>query len=275
VNLYPSAAYTLVINWAVGVALTVAVADTEAGLIRDHPLVGRRLSARVVPSMGMAGLAAPFLLNVPIRSLPPIWILLSVPLMLPFAWLSWRWSRNWIGHQPAAKRRRNGLWAITAGMIGLIASWAVAVHALTPAWKGVIPLAVFAAGVALPGSLTTFSIMSLTAGLPAEVPGGKTQGVAEVAGAGFLINCLVLPNVAGGWLDSGASWPGTARLLVLGWVACSLAIPGSILILRLWWRRMPDAWFMPVAAVSALAGQMMANLLIFGFPGLVPPVQWG
>lgn len=271
---YADATYALVITWAVGTALTVAIADTEMGMIRDHPLYGRRLAGRVVPLMALVGLLSPFLLPGRRGPLPSTWILVSIPLMLPFAWLSWRWSRTWIGRWPAARRRQSGIWAVVAGILGLIPSTLLSIYGLDPAWRGVVPMAIFTAGIALPGSLTNFTILALTAGLPAEVPAGPAQGMAEVAGGGLLINLLVLLDVVSTWFQTGSTWPAGARWLVVGWQACAVAVPGLILLLRLVWRKMPDAWFMPVALGFALAGQWMAYLLIFQFPGLVPPVEW-
>jgi len=98
--------------------------------------------------------------------------------------------------------------------------------------------------------------------------------MAEVAGGGLLINLLVLTNVASAWFQTGSEWPVGAAWLVVGWQVCAVVVPGLILLLRLWWRRMPDAWFMPVALGFALAGQWMAYPLIFQFPGLIPPVEW-
>lgn len=268
-----AATYALVIHWAVGVAAGVAVADTEHGLIRDHPLYGRRLSGRVVPVMAVLGLAVPLLLGASLGALPPTWIVISIPLMLPFAWLSWRWSRTWIGRHLAATRRRLGIWTVIAGLLGVIPSSLIAIHQMEPEWRSVIPLAIFAGGVALSGSLTNLSIMALTAGLPEEVPGGQIQGVAEVAGFGLLCSLLALIDVGVANLETGGQWPAHATTLAVGWALCLIAIPGAILLARARWK-LPDAIFMPGALGLALAGQWMAYLLIFQYPGLIAPHMW-
>ncbi|BDG61180.1 hypothetical protein [Caldinitratiruptor microaerophilus] len=271
---YAGATYALITHWAVGIALTVAVADTEVGLIRDHPLYGRRLSGRVVPPLATTGLLSPFLLNGHLHSLPPRWVLVSMALMLPFAWLSWRWAKTWVGWSPALRRRRLGVWAVGAGLAAVALSNLLALRDLQPAWRMVIPMSIFAGTVALPGALTNLSLMALTAGLPAEVPGGPARGVAEVGGFGVLVNLLALGDAGLAWLQSGGSWPAPAGAFLLAWAAGALAIPGSILLARLWWRTMPDAIFMPAALVSAVVGQWFGLALIFRFPGLVPPIRW-
>jgi hypothetical protein len=272
---YAAATYALMIHWAVGIAISVAVADQEVGLIRDHPQYGRRLSGRVVPPMALVGLAAPLLMGAGAHSLPPTWMAVSVPLMLPFAWISWQWSRTWVHHSPAAKRRTLGYWSVAAGLMAVIPSSLLALYQLEPAWRGAIPLSVFTAGVALPGALTNLSIMAVTAGLPEEVPGGKTEGVAEMGGVGLLIGLLALIDVAVSWLENGRDWPPGATGLVIGWGACAIAIPGMILLVRTRWRRMPDRFFIPAALGLAVAGLWMAYLLVFRFPGLVAPQFWG
>jgi hypothetical protein len=277
VNLTPYAAatYALMIHWGVGIAISVAVADQEEGLIRDHPQYGRRLASRVVPPMALIGLAGPLLTAAGGHGIPPLWMAVSVPLMIPFAWISWLWSRSWVLRTPAWKRRRLGYWSAASGLLAVIPSTLLALHQLDPAWRGVIPMSIFTAGVALPGALTNLTLMALTAGLPEEVPGGKTEFVAEMGGVGLLIGVLAIIDVAVSWLENGQNWPPGANGLVIGWGACAIAIPGLILLVRAKWRGMPDRYFMPAALGVAVIGLWMAYLLIFRFPGLVPPHFWG
>lgn len=271
---YASATFALVTSWAVGLAATVAIADTETGLIRDHPLFGRRLSGWVVPPLAAAGAVVPFLVNGHGDSLPPHWVVLSIPLMLPFAWLSWPWSRSWIRRSHALVRRRQGYWAVGAGVAGLVVSAHLSLGAFEPPWRPVIPVIIFICTAALLGSLTNFALLALTAGLPAEVPGGPAANLSHITGFGLAGTSLAGIELGLAWVGNPGAWPPAAVALGLLWMAAAIGVPGLLLLLRLFLRRLPDAAIMPAALVSAAVGQWVGFVLLFLYPGLAPLETW-
>lgn len=267
-----SASYALAVSVAVGLAFSVAIGDTARGLVRDHPPFGTRFSGRISTSVAISGLLLPFLFHLPV--LPPSWILASALLMGPFIWCSWRWGRTWIGRHPAHKRRQLGYQAVAAGAGGLLLSYPLALGAMNPPWSTSIPVSILFASAALPGALAYLSVMAVTAGLPNELPSGRLAGVAEVAGAGLLTNALVLGEVAQELGVAGRNWPPGVWGLMGGWAGIGFLVPGVILLARLWWRAMPDHIFMPLALAAAVVGQWLGLLLLFRYPGLVPPPSW-
>ncbi|MFZ5825149.1 MAG: hypothetical protein ACOY94_12550 [Bacillota bacterium] len=271
---YTSAAFALVTFWAVGVATTVAVADTETGLIRDHPLYGRKLCSVVVPPLAVTGLAVPFLLDGHLLPSLSSWVFQSIPLMLPFAWISWVWSRTWLRRTPAHRRRRLGRITVAVGIIGAVIAAHLALGQIDPPWREVLPMGILFATGALLGSLTNFSLLALTAGLPSEVPGGPAQNLASVTGAGFLMTLLVGGDVLLAFLQAPV-WPQQAVVLMQVWFFGSLIIPGLLLLSRLLPRHLPDSLITTAALVFAAGGQFAALLMLFLYPGLVPPIEFG
>lgn len=267
-----SATYALVVSLAVGLALSVVIGDTAQGLIRDHPPIGTRFSGRISTSVAVGGLLIPFLFHMPV--LPPSWILVSALLLGPFILCSWRWGRTWIGRHPAQKRRQLGYQAVAAGVGGLLLSYPLSLSAMKPPWSSSIPVSILFASAALPGALAYLSVMALTAGLPNDVPAGRLSGVAEIAGAGLLSTALVLGEIGLARGVAPGEWPQGLSALASGWIGVGFLVPGAILLTRLWWRRMPDQIFMPFALAAALVGQWMGLLILFQYPGLVPPPSW-
>lgn len=271
---YASATFALVTFWAVGVAVSVAVADTETGLIRDHPLYGRRLSSLVVPPLAATGLITPLFVNGHLLIQPAFWVIQAIPLMLPFAWISWRWSRTWLRRTPASRRRMLGKITVATGILGAVIAGHLAMGQTEPVWREVVPMGIFTATAALLGSLTNFSLLALTAGLPSEVPGGPAQNLSSVTGFGLLMTLLVGIDMLSGSLQTPA-WPREAVTLMMIWLICSLALPGLLLGSRLLPRHPPDSLITTAALLSAVVGQFAGLLLLFQFPGLVPPIDFG
>lgn len=275
---YPYAAATLafISQWAVGIAATSAIADTESGLIRDHPSYGRKLCTAVVPPLIMAGLAAPFVIDGHFMvRFPPEWILYSILMLLPFAGISYRWSRTWLHRTPACKRRRLGLAAGISGGAAIALSSHLAITGLNPPWIPTFPMMLFLSNAAMLGSLTTVALLALTARLPSEVPSGPARHVIEVGGFGFLAAALAAIDIGRLILTGEAGVPAQALILSRIWVAGALLIPGLLLLSRQLRRRLPDSVLMTSALGIAAAGQYAGLILIFRYPGLVPPAFTG
>lgn len=271
---YPYAAATLalVTQWSVGIAATSAIADTEEGLIRDHPLYGRKLLTRVVTPLITIGLVAPFLIDGHLEFRPPPpWVTQSCALMLPFAFFSYLWSRAWLVRTPAWKRRRLGLISGIIGVAGMVVSAQIAISSFQPPWVATFPLMLFLGTSALLGALTTFTLLAATAELPAEVPGGPTRHVAEIGGFGLLATLLAGIDVGSGLISGGGGWTPTALILGRVWIVAGLCGPGLLLLSRRFGRRLPDSLLMGIALTFAVIGAFAGLVLVFGYPGLVGP----
>lgn len=268
---YAAATFTMVTGWAVGIALAAAVADVEVGLIRDHPVFGRRLAGVVVPPLIVIGLLAPLFLSGHGIQPPRPWVLISMALFLPFAIISWHWSRTWLIRTHAHRRRRLGLAAVLSGGAALLIAGQLALNAMVPPWESTTPIAIMLATPPLLGSLTNFTLLALTAGLPSEVPEGPALNMAEINGGGFFLTLVAGLQVV---LASGPAWPEQAVTLSRVWFFASLVVPGCLLLSRAICRRLSDALVMPLALASAVLGQWVAHLWLFLYPGLIPPVPY-
>lgn len=264
------ATFALAGSWSVGLAFTVALADAETGLIRDHPSFGRRLSSQVAPyliGMGLLSVLAVEVAGHPGHP-PPTWVSRSAWALLPFALVAYRWSRTWLRRTPAAVRRSWGWSAVGTGVLGMLAASLTAQHFVQPPWTPALPLAVWASTGALLGAVTNRLLLVLTAHLPAQMETRPAPVVTEVAAGGLLLSALpfiqVLPATTGGTPP--------AVLLAAAWGA-GLAIAAAGLYLGVRARPRWGKMIWSTVLVAAVAAQLSALLLLYEFPGLVPPPE--
>lgn len=262
--------FSLLYQGAVGLAVTLAVADTGGGWERDHPPAGRRLAAAVLPGVVGLALAYPFVESIRLGLGFGLtrWMLLAVLALLPFAALTLGWALTWSAGRPALVRRRWGTGALQSGVLGLaVAATFLIFYFEQPLWRSGVVLAHMAGTAGLLGSLGALTLAAAPfarerSEIAAGVPGAILKGA-------LLLSGLALSDVGWGWLTAGA--PATPGLLLAVWMLCGVAGP-AVAAARLLpaWPARPRAW--PVLLLVAFAGQWSASHLLFMHGELAPPL---